>query len=115
MVMISKEIMKDYENRAFSLGSRVAEIHSKAQKLVVEGSPVDCSTHKLICSIHFSEFFSLSLGVQIWCWRNSSERDDAEAHELVKKVQSLEEELAFQNELLDSLASTHTARAGDDK
>lgn len=97
--------MKDYEDRAFSLGSRVFEIHSKAQKLVVEGSPVDYLTYRLICSIHYSEFLSLSLGTQIWCWRNSSGQDDAEASKFVKKVRSLEEELALQNELFEKLLS----------
>ena len=97
MVMISKEAMKDYENRAFSLTKLFMENVSKAEDLLVEDSPVDFTIHSFICSIHCSAHQAFRLAVLFWCSACTQDRDDADARELIKDFYSLEEMLTLQN------------------
>lgn len=114
-MMISKEALDNYENRAYSLVYLFMESCSKSRDLVVEDSPVDYATHKFICLTHRSNYDALLLWIAFYSRSLSRDRDDARARKLVKEFHSLEEQLVFQNEFLEKHASMHTARAGDDK
>ena len=83
--------------------------HSRAKAGIVEGSPVDYLTHKFICSIQQSESSAILLMFAFGLRWLSDKENYAYEWKLVKELHSLEEELATQNEFLDSLESTHTA------
>ena len=117
--MISKETMADYRERASSLMKLFLGNLSKANDLVVEDSSVDYLIHKFICLSYIcyiqTERLNDQFSIEILEIIISSikRRDDAYARELINKFHSLEEELAFQNEALEILESTHTALAGE--
>ncbi len=117
--MISKETMADYRERASSLMKLFLGNLSKANDLVVEDSPVDYLIHKFICLSYIcyiqTERLNDQFSIEILEIIISSikRRDNAYAHELINKFHSLKEELAFQNEALEILESTHTALAGE--
>lgn len=115
MVMTSQESMKEYFERTSKLVRFFIYNHRRAKAEIIEDSPVDYITHKFICSIQQSESSAILLMFAFGLRDLSSKEDYAYEQKLVKELHLLEEELATQNELLDSLASTHTARAGDDK
>ncbi len=117
--MISKETMADYRERASSLMKLFLGNLSKANDLVVEDSPVDYLIHKFICLSYIcyiqTERLNDQFSIEILEIIISSikRRDNAYARELINKFHSLKEELAFQNEALEILESTHTALAGE--
>jgi len=111
--MISEEIMKDYQERTYSLHKLFRENILKARNLVVEDSPVDFATHKFICSVYESviqakilmkQFFMESI---LQCFNGEKALyDEKEKKELINEVNSLEKQLASQNEFLE----IHTSR-----
>ena len=107
--------MADYQERVYSLFHLSKENILKARDLVVEDSPVDFATHKFICSVYESVIQAISLGKRFFMEsilqrvKGEGEKalyDEKEKKELINEVNSLEKQLASQNEFLE----IHTSR-----
>lgn len=102
--MTSAEKMDDYSYRTKSLVEFMYENLSKAMDLLVDVSPVDFEIFKFIYQTFSSIIKANFTSTQFLVASILKEYDD----KLIEEFHELEEDLAFQNEVLDKLLSKQT-------